>query len=216
MLTVGGRYVCGNPKSLMPVWADTGNPPGPLNYRQIDELVAFLPATNDQTYIVRDEHLLDPKKDPVTGKVLTFTGWRDPNYKPAPGATPYPDCWEDEFAAAVAAAPAQRLGERRVGSPAPRSSAAPIGGGRWHGRRRSRPRASPSTTTAVTAPAGTAVHDPFRQPGRAASRTTSRSRTRPGPASSRARSSRAPPKRDYECRRSRPGRTPSSAPSTRT
>jgi mono/diheme cytochrome c family protein/plastocyanin len=100
VLTVGGRYVCGDPKSLMPVWADTGKPPGPLNYRQIDELVAFLMANNDQTFIVRDEHLLDPKKDPITGQVLTFTGWRDPNYKPAPGATPYPDCWKDEFASA--------------------------------------------------------------------------------------------------------------------
>ena len=34
----------------------------------------------------------------MTGEVLTFTGWRDPNYEPAPGATPYPACWKDEFA----------------------------------------------------------------------------------------------------------------------
>jgi mono/diheme cytochrome c family protein/plastocyanin len=113
VLTVGGRYVCGDPKSLMPVWADTGKPPGPLNYRQIDELIAYLMATNEQTYIVRDDHLLDPKVDPITGKVITFTGWRDPNYKPAPGATPFPDCWKTEFAAAS-------------GSPAPSGgSAAP-------------------------------------------------------------------------------------------
>jgi plastocyanin/mono/diheme cytochrome c family protein len=97
VLTVGGRYVCGDPNSLMPAWADTANPPGPLNYRQIDELVAFLLATNDQTFIVRDEHLLDPAVDPVTGEVLTFTGWRDPNYQPEPGATPYPACWKEEF-----------------------------------------------------------------------------------------------------------------------
>jgi plastocyanin len=84
----------------MPIWADTGNPPGPLNYRQIQELIAFLRATSDVTYIVRDEHLLDPKVDPVTGEVLTFTGWRDPNYEPAPEATPYPACWADEFASA--------------------------------------------------------------------------------------------------------------------
>jgi len=100
VLTVGGRYVCGDPLSQMPVWSDKGNPPGPLNYRQIDELIAFLLATNDHTYIVRDEHLLDPKKDPLTGQVLTFKGWRDPNYKPDPGATPYPDCWKGEFASA--------------------------------------------------------------------------------------------------------------------
>ena len=98
IFNVGGRLACGNPKSLMPVWADTGNPPGPLNYRQIDELIAFLLAPNDQTFTERDEHLLDPKKDPITGTVLTFTGWRDPNYKPDPAATPYPACYLDEFA----------------------------------------------------------------------------------------------------------------------
>ncbi len=106
VLQVGGRYVCGDPNSLMPIWADTGNPPGPLNYRQIEELIAFLRATSDQTYIVRDEHLLDPEVDPITGEVVTFTGWRDPNYEPAPGATPYPACWKDEFASGGSAPPA--------------------------------------------------------------------------------------------------------------
>jgi mono/diheme cytochrome c family protein/plastocyanin len=105
VLTVGGRYVCGNPLSKMPVWSDQGNPPGPLNYRQIEELVAFLLATNDRTYIVRDEHLLDPKKDPISGQVLTFTGWRDPNYKPAPGATPFPDCYLDALTGGASASP---------------------------------------------------------------------------------------------------------------
>jgi len=33
----------------------------------------------------------------ITNQVETFKGWRDPNYKPAPGATPYPACWADEF-----------------------------------------------------------------------------------------------------------------------
>ena len=101
----------------MPIWADTGMPPGPLNYRQIDELIAFLLATNDQTYIVRDEHLLDPKVDPVTGEVETFTGWRDPNYEPAPGATPYPACWKDAFASSG--------GGRRRRRPARRSTRTP-------------------------------------------------------------------------------------------
>lgn len=102
ILEVGGRYACGNPATVMPIWADTGSPPGPLNYRAIDELIAFLRATNDQTYIVRDEHLLDPKIDPITGEVETFTGWRDPAYAPEPGATPYPACWQDEFTSPVA------------------------------------------------------------------------------------------------------------------
>ncbi len=119
VLTVGGRYVCGDPKSLMPAWSDQGNPPGPLNYRQIEELIAFLVATNDTTYTVRDEHLLDPKVDPQTGEVLTFKGWRDPNYKPAPAATPYPDCWKEEFASGGSASPGAS------GAPAPSASTDP-------------------------------------------------------------------------------------------
>jgi mono/diheme cytochrome c family protein/plastocyanin len=93
VLTVGGRYVCGNANSAMPVWSDQGNPPGPLNYRQIDELIAFLRATNDKEFEVRDPSTNEPVIDPATGKVKTFKGWRDPNYKPAAGATPYPDCY---------------------------------------------------------------------------------------------------------------------------
>jgi mono/diheme cytochrome c family protein/plastocyanin len=93
VLTVGGRYVCGNANSAMPIWSDKGNPPGPLNYRQIDELVAFLRATNDKTYDIRDGSTNEPVIDPATGKVETFTGWSDPKYKPAPSATPYPDCY---------------------------------------------------------------------------------------------------------------------------
>jgi mono/diheme cytochrome c family protein/plastocyanin len=93
VLQVGGRYVCGNANSQMPVWSNTGNPPGPLNYRQIDEVIAFLRATNDHTYDKRDPSTNEPIIDPATGKVETFTGWRDPNYAPAPGATPFPDCY---------------------------------------------------------------------------------------------------------------------------
>jgi mono/diheme cytochrome c family protein/plastocyanin len=103
VMVAGGRYVCGNPNSLMPVWSNEATPPGPLNYRQIDELVAFIRATNDQTYIVRDHELGTPMIDPLTGEVRTFTGWVDPNYQPAPGSTPYPACWTDSFTNASAA-----------------------------------------------------------------------------------------------------------------
>ena len=95
VLTVGGRYVCGNAKSAMPVWSDQGNPPGPLNYRQIDELIAFLRATSDRVYIVKDPSLNEPVIDPATGQEKTFKGWRDPNYKPEANATPFPDCYLD-------------------------------------------------------------------------------------------------------------------------
>lgn len=129
VLTVGGRYVCGNPLSAMPVWSDKGNPPGPLNYRQIDELIAFLRATNDHTYEIRDPSLNEPIIDPATGEPRTFTGWRDPNYKPAPGSTPYPDCWTDALG-----------GGGGGGSPAPSASIDPN-----------------APTVTVTAPTGAAT-----------------------------------------------------------
>ena len=139
ILTVGGRYACGNPDSLMPIWSDQGHPPGPLNYRQIEEVIAFLLATNDQTYTVRHPELLDPLKDPVTGQVKTFTGWRDPNYKPEPGATPYPACWADEFTG----------GGGGSASPAPSGEASPTPSGE----------ASPAPSGASPAPSDGASAD---------------------------------------------------------
>ena len=98
VLVVGGRYVCGNPNSLMPIWSNEGHPPGPLNYIQIEDLIAFIRAPSTETYTIRDPALGEPKVDPITGEVRTFKGWVDPAYKPAPGATPFPACWSDEFA----------------------------------------------------------------------------------------------------------------------
>jgi len=90
VLEVGGRYVCGNPKSVMPVWADTNG--GPLNYIQIEDLVAFLRAPNTQDYTRRDPELNEPVLNP-DGTVQTFKGWRDPEFRPDPAATPVPDCY---------------------------------------------------------------------------------------------------------------------------
>ena len=121
VLVVGGRYVCGNPDSLMPIWSNEGHPPGPLNYIQIEDLIAFIRAPSTQTYTKRDADLFEPRRDPISGETQTFKGWVDPTYKPAPGATPYPACWSDEFATPSAAAPS--------GSPAasgaPTTSASP-------------------------------------------------------------------------------------------
>jgi mono/diheme cytochrome c family protein/plastocyanin len=121
MLLVGGRYACGNPNSIMPVWSNQGHPAGPLNYIQIEDLIAFIRAPSDQTFTVRDATLGEPKVDPLTGKVETFTGWRDVNYKPAPGATPYPACWSDEFKTA-SAAPSGSAGPSGSGAPNPTSA----------------------------------------------------------------------------------------------
>jgi mono/diheme cytochrome c family protein/plastocyanin len=103
VLQVGGRYVCGNAKSAMPVWADVNG--GPLNYRQIQEIIAFIRAPSTHEYEVRDPSLNEPVIDPATGKVKTFHGWVDPNYKPAPGATPYPDCYLNALSGGGSPAP---------------------------------------------------------------------------------------------------------------
>ncbi len=102
MMIAGGRYACGNANSLMPIWSNAGRPAGPLNYIQIQDLIAFIRAPSNQTYTIRDPSLGEPKRDPITNEVKTFNGWVDVNYKPAPGATPYPACWSTEFASASA------------------------------------------------------------------------------------------------------------------
>jgi mono/diheme cytochrome c family protein/plastocyanin len=128
VMFAGGRYVCGNANSQMPIWSNQGNPPGPLNYVQIDDLIAFIRAPSDQTFVVKDPALNEPVIDPATGEEKTFNGWRDPNYKPAPGATPFPACWLDA------------IGGGATGSQAPAASIDPN-----------------ATVVKVTAPAGAAV-----------------------------------------------------------
>jgi mono/diheme cytochrome c family protein/plastocyanin len=90
VLTAGGRYVCGNANSIMPVWADTNG--GPLNYVQIQNLIAFIRSDATQTYTIRNPTLNEPVVGP-DGKVKTFKGWVDPSFKPAADATAVPACW---------------------------------------------------------------------------------------------------------------------------
>jgi plastocyanin len=104
ILTVGGRFACGTADSIMPVWSNEGTPPGPLNYKQIEDLIAFLRAPNTQEFVVRDPELFEPEIDEATGQVRTFRGWVDPDYRPAPGATPFPDCWTNAIPGATASA----------------------------------------------------------------------------------------------------------------
>jgi plastocyanin/mono/diheme cytochrome c family protein len=85
VLTVGGRYVCGDPHSMMPAFLD---PKGPLNYREVEEIIAFIRApTTLEFYAV----------DPATHERRRITGWRDPAFAMPPGATPVPACWKDAF-----------------------------------------------------------------------------------------------------------------------
>ncbi len=123
VLTAGGRYVCGNPDSIMPVWSNTGNPPGPFNYKDIEYVIAFIRAQQGQEFRVMDPAYFEPVVDPVTGEEKTFEGWVDPNWQPEPGATPVPACWSDAFAAP--ASPAPSGGPAASGEPG--ASQAPAG-----------------------------------------------------------------------------------------
>jgi mono/diheme cytochrome c family protein len=107
VLTVGGRYVCGNAKSLMPVWADTNG--GPLNYLQIEDIIAFIRAPSTQEFVKHDPALNEPVIG-SDGKVEMFKGWVDPSFKPEPSASPFPDCWS---------------GTAGGGTPAPQASLPP-------------------------------------------------------------------------------------------
>ena len=102
VLREGGRLVCGDSRSAMPVWSNENG--GPLNYIQISNLIAFLRAPSNQEFVIRDPETLEPEVA-SDGQVKTFTGWRDPTFKPEPSATAVPDCWSRTAGASQAPPP---------------------------------------------------------------------------------------------------------------
>ncbi len=89
VLTVGGRYICGDPDSLMAPWLE---PNGPLNYRQVEELIVWLNASQD--IIFEPPHDSHGGGDAEAAGPESLSGWRDPNFVPAPEDTPVPACWK--------------------------------------------------------------------------------------------------------------------------
>jgi mono/diheme cytochrome c family protein/uncharacterized cupredoxin-like copper-binding protein len=98
VLREGGRIVCGDPHSQMPAWLQ---PKGPLNYREVEELIAFLTASTET------EVLYSPGEHGEGGAEgeggageeaeRIVTGWRDLSYQPAPGAPTPPACWRPYY-----------------------------------------------------------------------------------------------------------------------
>ena len=89
VLREGGRYVCGDPNSVMPAWLE---PKGPLNYRQVQEIIAWITASKDTEFVYQPavpEGQLNASQPPAE----TIQPWRDPSFTPPPGATPVPACW---------------------------------------------------------------------------------------------------------------------------
>ncbi len=100
VLTVGGRYVCGDANSLMLAFKE---PAGPLNYRQVEELIAWITASSDVTFEYAPvSHGTGAAE--VEPKVVS--GWRDPNWQPEAGATPPPACWRNPSGVIGGSAPA--------------------------------------------------------------------------------------------------------------
>ena len=145
VLATGGRYVCGNANSLMPIWSNLSTPPGPLNYVQIDDLIAFLRATNDVNLHRPRRGARHAPEGPADRQGQDLHRMARPELPAGPGCDPVPGLLEDEFAAPSAAPGASgspaRLGRaRRVGRPRrrPRARVAAAGAP----RSRSWPRAS--------------------------------------------------------------------------
>jgi mono/diheme cytochrome c family protein len=88
VLQEGGRYVCGDPNSVMPAWEE---PKGPLNYREVDDIIEFITASKDITFEYVP-HVAEGAAETAPPPV-TVQGWRDPAYTPPPDATPVPECW---------------------------------------------------------------------------------------------------------------------------
>lgn len=121
VLTVGGRYVCGDPDSLMKPWLA---PNGPLNYRQVDELIAWITASSAITF---EYAPVSHEQDAEEVEPVTVAGWRDPNWQPEPGATPPPACWRNPSGVIGGAAPPPAPTPGPDDSAA--ASAAPVTGG---------------------------------------------------------------------------------------
>lgn len=90
VLQEGGRYVCGDPNSVMPAWEE---PKGPLNYREVQEIIDFILASSDTQFVYQPAHVEGGGTLPPPVEV---EGWRDPAYTPAPGATEVPECWRGD------------------------------------------------------------------------------------------------------------------------
>ena len=173
----------------MPVWSDEGNPPGPLNYLQIEELIAFIRAPNDQ-----DVHRSATRS--CSSRSTTRSPARSRRSRAGSTRT------TSRSRARRRTRPAGRTSSRRRARP---SGSRPGGAGRLRrrrsgrdGRRHRRARRSRSRPTSVTAPADAPFVIALRQPGRrhpAQRRDQGRGRRR---GRSRARSSRASATRDYQ------------------
>ena len=130
VLTVGGRYVCGDANSLMPVWAQ---PVGPLNYQQVNEHHRVAPRP-ERPHVHRD----GPRHRPARADLRLAR----PQLRPAAVRDAVPNCWKDAFAAPSASTGASAAPSRRAPAPRAAPSGAPAGHGHQDRRAEHRVRRS--------------------------------------------------------------------------
>jgi hypothetical protein len=123
VLSVGGRYVCGDPNSLMKSWLE---PNGPLNYRQVDELIAWITASSEIVFEYAPESHLEGAEEV---EPVAIAGWRDPNWQPEPGATAPPACWKAPNGLVPSGATTTTTTGASPGPVEPAPSAEPVTGG---------------------------------------------------------------------------------------
>ena len=90
VLTVGGRYVCGDPDSLMAPWLE---PNGPLNYRQVEELIVWLNASQDIIFEPDARVARRGRRRGSRARVRRPAG-ATPTGSRLPSDTPVPACWK--------------------------------------------------------------------------------------------------------------------------
>jgi mono/diheme cytochrome c family protein len=111
VLTEGGRYVCGDPNSVMPAWLQ---PKGPLNYREVEEIIKWITASADTKFVYQPTHVEGGATIPPA---VNVEGWTDPAYTPAPDATPVPACWRAPAGGGTTATPAPVTSPGTVANP---------------------------------------------------------------------------------------------------
>ena len=149
VLATGGRYVCGDANSLMPVWSNLSTPPGPLNYRA-DRRADRVPAGHERRHLHRPRRRArHAPEGPADRQGQDLHRLARPEVPAGPGRDPVSGLLEDRVRGAVRRRPAPRARPARaraaarrvaVGRPRPRARVAAAGAP----RSRSWPRASRS------------------------------------------------------------------------
>ena len=94
VLTVGGRYVCGNPNSLMPVWSTASNAAARSTTSRSRTSSSSSGRPTTQTYRIRDpetDRTGRSTRSPARSR-RSPAGWTRPTAGPET-ATPFPACW---------------------------------------------------------------------------------------------------------------------------